>query len=95
MYKEDDCHKEFFFICQHKITEKRRSKRNSETLVDKKFLERAYNKANSSVQSVEQEAEQITMKEPAKVVKKGHKWGQILYEIAFQFFHQTDSVIFL
>ena len=70
LYKEDDCHKEFFFICQHKITEKRRSKRNSETLVDKKFLERAYNKANSSVQSVEQEAEQITMKEPAKVVKK-------------------------
>ena len=69
MYKEDDCQKKFFFICQQKITEKRRSKRNSETLVNKKFLERAYNKANSSVQSVEQEAEQITMKEPAKVVK--------------------------
>ena len=69
LYKEDDCKKEFFFICQHKTTEKRRSKRNSETSVNKKFLERAYNKANSSVQSVEQEAGQITMKEPAKVVK--------------------------
>ena len=69
LYKEDDCKKKFFFICQHKITEKRRSKRNSETSINKKFLERAYNKANSSVQSVEQEAEQITMKEPAKVVK--------------------------
>ena len=69
LYKEEDCHKEFFFICQHKITGKRRSKRNSETSVNKKFLERAYNKANSSVQSVEQEAEQITMKEPAEVVK--------------------------
>ena len=69
MYKEDDCQKNFFFICQHKITGKRRSKRNSETSVNKKFLERAYDKANSSVQSVEQEAEQITMKEPAEVVK--------------------------
>jgi len=69
LYKEDDCQKNFFFICQQKTTGKRRSKRNSETSVNKKFLERAYDKANSSVQSVEQEAEQITMKEPAEVVK--------------------------
>ena len=68
-YKKDDCQKEFFYICQHKTTGKRRSKRNSETSVNKKFLERAYNKANLTLQSVEQEAEQITMKEPAKVVK--------------------------
>ena len=35
--------------------------------MDKKYLKKAYDKANSSVQVVEQEAEQITMEEIAEV----------------------------
>ena len=35
--------------------------------MDKKLLKKAYDKANSSVQFVEQEAEQITMEEIAEV----------------------------
>ena len=74
LYEEADCLREFFFICEEiKSVEKRpkRSKRTVETTNDiisetssqeKKYLIRAYNKANSSVHLVEQEAEQIRMK---------------------------------
>ena len=67
MYDEDDCEKETFFICEQKLIEKARFKRNSNNSMDKKFLKKAYDKANSSVQVVEQEAEQITMEEIAEV----------------------------
>ena len=65
----EDCKKKNYFICEGKSAERQRSKRNSENSVNKKLLERVYNKANSSVQSVEQVAKQIMMKEPAKVGK--------------------------